>query len=391
MSYRVILAFVAAILLLVSSAPSAQQGAQIGRPGLDPAAIAAAVERVLTRAPRGFEALFAPSQAGVRVLDVDVTKVSPALDRITIDLSQKAITYDPSGEAEALIDQILSSTAALTAGSREVEYRFLIEGLPLQQFLSRPVPVSSGRARGLRDGGQAVVSAGHGWYWNEASASWRLQRDYYWGIVEDVVNWDIANFVRNELVDAKLDVRPVRHPLRDDQVGQSGHPAWQESAQYFLRGLGAPPEVWNVGVDNYARDINSRPFYANWIDATVLISIHNNGGGGTGTETWYDNTNGYEAESRRLAEIINRRVVASIRALYDANWPDRGLRTCNGCHGENRLALRPAVILEVAFMDTKIPDNTALHSETFKQVVALGIREAIAEWEATQGAVSTFR
>lgn len=65
-----------------------------------------------------------------------------------------------------------------------------------------------------------------------------------------------------------------------------------------------------------ARDINSRPFYANWIDSAAVISIHNNGGG-TGTETWYDTTNGQEAESRRLAEIINRRVVNAIRARYD--------------------------------------------------------------------------
>lgn len=246
MSHRVILAFVAASLLLVESAPTAQQATG----ALDPAALTAAIGRVLARAPRGFEALLAPAQTGVRVLDVDVARVSPALDRITIDLSQKAATYDPFGEPEALIDQILSSTAALTAGSREVEYRFLIEGLPLQQFLSRPVPVSSGRARALRDGGHAVISAGHGWYWNEATASWRLQRDYYWGIVEDVVNWDIAELVRDELRALNLDVRPARHPIRDDKVGQSGHPAWQESAQYFIRGLGAPPEVWNVGVDN---------------------------------------------------------------------------------------------------------------------------------------------
>lgn len=387
MSHRVILAFVAASLLLVGSAPTAQQPTG----GLDPAAITAAIERVLARAPRGFEALLAPSQTGVRVLDVDVAKLSPTLDRITIDLSQKAATYDPSGETEALIDRILSSTAALTQGSQEVEYRFLIEGLPLQQFLSRPVPVSSGRARGLRDGGHAVVSAGHGWYWHEAARAWRLQRDYYWGIVEDVVNWEIAELVRDELSAANLGVRPARHPIRDNTVGQSGHPAWQESAQYFIRGLGAPPEVWNVGVDNYARDINSRPFYANWIDAAVLVSIHNNGGGGTGTETWYDNTNGYETESRRLAEIINRRVVASIRAHYNPNWPDRGLRTCNGCHGENRLAHRPAIILEVAFMDTKTPDNLALHSEIFKHVVAQGIREGLAEWEAAQGVVSNLR
>ena len=119
------------------------------------------------------------------------------------------------------------------------------------------------------------------------------------------------------------------------------------------------------------------------------MSIHNNGGGGTGTETWYDETNGQEQESQRLAEIINNKVVAAIRAHYNPEWPDRGLRSCNGCKGENRLAARPAIILEVAFMDMKSPDNEALHSETFKQIVARAIRGGLQEWAARRPLVST--
>ena len=40
------------------------------------------------------------------------------------------------------------------------------------------------------------------------------------------------------------------------------------------------------------------------IDSAVVVAIHNNGGGGSGTETWYDTTNGHEAESRKLDESI---------------------------------------------------------------------------------------
>lgn len=148
----------------------------------------------------------------------------------------------------------------------------------------------------------------------------------------------------------------------------------------FIKALGAPSSVWEVGVNEYNQDINSRPLYSNWIDAAVMISIHNNGGGGTGTETWYDETNGQQAESRRLAHVINDRVVAAIRARYKPDWPDRGVRSCNGCKGENRLAARPAVILEVAFMDTRSPDNAALHDDLFKRIVARAIREGLQEW-----------
>jgi len=73
-------------------------------------------------------------------------------------------------------------------------------------------------------------------------------------------------------------------------------------------------------------------------------------------------------------------VVAAIRTQYNPDWVDRGLRSCNGCKGENRLASRPAIILEIAFMDMRTPDNEALQDERFKQIVARAIRDALHEW-----------
>ena len=65
-------------------------------------------------------------------------------------------------------------------------------------------------------------------------------------------------------------------------------------------------------------------------------------------------TNGHDVESRRLAEIVNSKVVAAIRAHYNPDWPDRGLRTCNGCKGETRLAGRPALQREAAFVQQRL-------------------------------------
>jgi len=368
-------AFLSLLVGLLATAAVAQQPAS-----LDPALLRTAIERALGAAPRGFETLLAPAQTGVRVVDVDVQPIGARRQRVTIDLSQRTLTYDPSGDVEALLDQVVRSTAALTAGAGDVEYRFLVDGLPLDRFLTA-APAGS-RRLDRYGSGPMVVSAGHGWYWNEGARGWRLQRDYYWGIVEDFVNWDLAQYVREELAAAGLATQPARQPDRAAPPGVSGHPGWQEAATYFLRALGAPPEVWGVGATDYNRDINSRPFYANWIGAAAVVSIHNNGGGGTGTETWYDTSNGLEAASARLAGIVNSHVVSAIRAHYSPAWPDRGLRSCNGCHGETRLALRPAVILEVAFMDTRSPDNDALHDERFKRIVARGIRDALLAWAA---------
>jgi N-acetylmuramoyl-L-alanine amidase len=366
-------AVIAAAIALFVSAPHAQDS-------IDPEALKARIELALAIAPRNYERLLAPDQVGVRVLDVQVRATSAASERITIDLSQRALTYDPSGNIEPLLDTIIEATASAVAAKPLVEYEFTIDGLRLDRFLPRVSVRMTGRAQSLANGGTVVVNPGHGLYWDEALASWHLQRPRILGIVEDLVNWDIARYVRDELLAANINAQMARYPERDDTAGPSGSPRWQEAARYFIQTLGTPADVWNFGVDDYARDINARPFYANWIDASAVVSIHNNGGQETGTETWYDETNGWQEESRRLAEIVNRHVVSAIRARYNATWIDRGLRTCDGCKGETRLASRPAVIVEIAYMDTPTPDNDALHDEAFKRLVAQAIREAVQEW-----------
>lgn len=367
----------AAAALTITAALAVVLDAQPSQVIVDAAAVKAAIDRGLAVAPAGFERLTAPTQAGVRVRDVSVDRLSPSAQRITVDLSQKALTYDSAGEVELILDQVIRSTAALTRDAGDVDYRFLVDGLPVDLFLARAGPRAAARKSANP---RVVVSAGHGWYWNEQYADWRLQRDHFWGIVEDVVNWDFASGVQAALRGTRFEARLPRNPDPLALPGPSGHPAWQEGAVYFIRGLGAPGDVWNIGVNDYARDINTRPLYANWIGADLVVSIHNNGGGGTGTETWYDETNGYAGESRRLAEIVQTHIVGAIRRFYNASWPDRGLRSCNGCKGENRLAASPAVILEIAFMDMKSPDNDALHDPAFRRIVAYAIRDGLHAW-----------
>ena len=373
-----VLGIVLALLAVFVSIPRAQDS----RP-VDTERLKLQIERALDAAPRNYEQLLAPRQAGVRLLSVDARE-TPSTQTIAIDLSQRALTYEPSGNIEPLLDKLIEATAATVGSWSLVQYQFTIEGLPVDRVLPRAARFSR-QAQSLAAGGAAVVSPGHGVYWDEVLSSWHLQRPRIRGIVEDLVNWDIARYVRDELLVRNINAQMTRYPDADDKPGPSGSARWQEAAKYFIQAVGAPDDIWNFGLDDYARDINARPFYANWIDAAALISIHNNGGGQTGTETWYDDANGLEQESARLAQFVNAYVVSAIRQRYNANWIDRGLRVCNGCKGENRLATRPSVIVEIAYMDTATPDNDALHDDAFKRIVAEAIANAVRDWSSAEG------
>src|SRR5437016_14528956 len=115
-----ILAVIGAVAVFASS-PRAQE-----RGTIDPDALRARIELALAAAPGNYEQLLAPRQAGVRVQAVDVTALSPSSQRIAIDLSQRALTYDPSGNIEPLLDQIIQATAAPVGAMPMVEYRFTV-------------------------------------------------------------------------------------------------------------------------------------------------------------------------------------------------------------------------------------------------------------------------
>ena len=102
--------------------------------------------------------------------------------------------------------------------------------------------------------------------------------------------------------------------------GESGFPRWQEAARYHVKALGAPASLWNEpGFDHLSQDIRCRPLWANHVGADLLVSLHNNGGGGTGTETLYDTSNGFGPESKRLADAVHGRIIAAIRRDYLAS------------------------------------------------------------------------
>jgi hypothetical protein len=151
-------------------------------------------------------------------------------------------------------------------------------------------------------------------------------------------------------------------------------------ASEYVRSLGAPDSVWNAGYDGVNRDIVSRPEYANWINADLMISIHNNGGGGAcGTETFYDTSNGYVDQSLRFADLVQKMLIERIRSKWNSGWCDRGVKGSNGGYGENRRFNGPAVIIELGYIDNP-KDNAALQNAAFRTIAMQAVRDAVQEY-----------
>jgi N-acetylmuramoyl-L-alanine amidase len=323
-------------------------------------------------------------------------------NRITIDFSNEIHRFDfGSHEFEDTLSRIYFAAGEAVLGRfSHIEFVTLIEGTPLRHWLAYPdefakANVARGKPQGAfipKAGSSAIsgrrvaISPGHGYYFD--AGVWKLQRDLYSGIVEDFVNSDIVIYLNQFLQNGGAMVRPTRNLNKTAGNGISQNPKWQESAREHIRALGVPADVWDSSTVDINDDIRARPLYANWLDAgaanaDALVSIHNNGGGGTGTETLYDTTNGQQVESRKLADAVHKKLVDTIRAKYDAAWVDRGVKGFDGSYGENRLATRPAVIVEIAFMDRPTPDNAALRDEKFKSLAAEAISQGITDYFAS--------
>ncbi len=227
-----------------------------------------------------------------------------------------------------------------------------------------------------------VINPGHGWYWG--GSEWELQRVPYYGVVEDFITVEITRYLNEFLLSQGATVYPTRELDLNTGNGVSGNPKWEEASRYYLQALGLPPSIWDSVGGDYDDDINARPYYANYLNADILVSVHTNGGGGTGTETWYDSSNGQQAQSQVLANSIHNKAIGFAQN-YNPAWVDRGVKNASGNYGENALAQMPSALVEVAFHDKQYPDNAALQDDAFNKSIALSICNGILEYFGESG------
>jgi N-acetylmuramoyl-L-alanine amidase len=227
-----------------------------------------------------------------------------------------------------------------------------------------------------------ALSPGHGLYWNETYAAWYWQRLEWFGIREDTLNSEIMRYVQKALLNQGATVIQLRQMDPYAGYGVSGFPKWYEGSRQYAISLGLPSSIYDGGSTNYNSDIRARPYMANYYDADILISLHNNGyeyATLTGTETYYDNDN--HAGSPVLAQYVHNKIINTIRSRYDPDWTNRGYKISFDAYGEINYAEMPAILIELAFMDRYDPDNLYLHDENFKILAA----------EAIVGGICDFR
>ena len=310
-------------------------------------------------------------------------------EALVIDLSQDVL---PEGRYEPGIFNRLQLDLDLAF---QVNQYFLvtfkIEGLTLDHWgqtlpafdePAAPPEIRDAVTPGPLAGVRIALSPGHGLYWNEFFEAWRYQRIEFWGIREDTLNAQIMRYLQAALVNQGATVIQTRELDFSAGTGITGYPAWHESARRYAIAAGLPSWIWTGGSNNYNSDIRTRPYLANYYDADVLISLHNNGWDGSlrGTETYYDTNN--HAGSPSLATYVHNEIINTLKSGYDPQWTDRGVKSSDDNYGEINYAEMPAILIELAFMDN-FQDNQALQDEAFKILAAEAITRGICRFRGT--------
>ena len=315
---------------------------------------------------------------------LDVTFLGEAL---VIDLDQALL---PDGQFdEEIFTQLQADLDKAFDINRRFMTTFKIEGqtldhwgqpMPNFQDLIAPPGIIESTRSGPLSGVRVALSPGHGLTWSETYLYWFWQRSEFWGIREDTLNSEIMRYVQFALISQGATVIQLRQLNLNAGIGVSGYPTWQENSRQYAIASGLPASIYDGSNNNYNSDIRTRPYLANYYDADIFISLHNNGWNGTltGTETYYDNDN--HASSPALARYVHTKIIQTIRSQYDPGWTDRNYKISYGAYGEINYAQMPAILIELAFMDIQYPDNAYLHDEAFKILAAKAIVGGICDF-----------
>lgn len=147
------------------------------------------------------------------------------------------------------------------------------------------------------------------------------------------------------------------------------------------------------GLIEYVDDLAARPDVANTARADVFLSLHNNLANETwvgGPSTWYNADRTFSAESARLARLVQRQMVARLRAYRTDTWSpyDHGVLTYDyyvlAPYSLPRLprpTLMPGILGESLFLSHPF-ELSLLKKPRVRQSIAVAYYNAIARYFA---------
>ncbi len=267
---------------------------------------------------------------------------------------------------------------------------FRFDGEPLESFFADAAPQVDGRTTGDTPGVDVFVSASHGWYLHgTGEGSWRLQRPWMNGMVEDLLTPRFAERVAAEL-QAEGHSTALSRATAADEHPQAGKPWWEMASRYHAQALYPDrPDIWQsyfdreVPLREYNDDIRTRPLLANELGAGALVHLHTNAGGeqASGAMAFYQPG---RAEDRRLGHVMLCAMRESVQALPAYRDYRVRVQPLEGNYGENRLAAAPSILVELGF-HTNPQDASALQDPLFQQATAEGLRNGYVAYMAGQG------
>jgi MYXO-CTERM domain-containing protein len=186
--------------------------------------------------------------------------------------------------------------------------------------------------------------------------------------------------------------------VHDRGGGVSGRPMFETNARYNVQLLGAPASVYSYTSSDRNDDVGARSRFTAWEheagEDAVYVAWHTNApnpGRGTSTYT-YGNGGGQGgftgvAGSLELQNALHSELVADLRAVWEAGWPDGGKQTANfGEVNPTHNPETPSVLVEVAFHDTPA-DAAALSDPRFRRVAARALAQGIARYFAAKDGI----
>lgn len=226
-----------------------------------------------------------------------------------------------------------------------------------------------------------VVSAGHGKYIHfpfGRDPAWRWQRpDVSSGVLEDTNNSDFADVLRYWISERADSVITAAPRSTSTAIHEPSGEAWRNVAgRYYLQSiLPDNPDVWEHGgntrppLRHYDQDANSRPRFANYLNATAIISLHSNATGTLdpsirGTEVIYHTGRGQD-------RLLGNSILCSMKEIIQAQdayatFPVDAESTARNNLAENSLVQnRLAVIVEVAYRTN--PSDAAALQDPFSR------------------------